>query len=45
MINIKNDKEIKLMEDVCKDVGTFYRLLEKEIKPGISTLELDSKAE
>ena len=45
MVNIKNEKEIKLMEEVCKDVGEFYRLLEKEIKPGISTLELDSKAE
>ena len=45
MVNIKNKKEIALMEEVCKDVGTFYKLLEKEIKPGISTLELDSKAE
>ena len=45
MVNIKNKKEIALMEEVCKDVGTFYKLLEKEIKPGISTLELDKKAE
>ena len=45
MINIKNEKEIKLMEDVCRDVARFYELLEKEIKPGISTLELDGKAE
>ena len=45
MVNIKSAKEIKLMEDVCKIVAKFYEELEKEIKPGISTLELDSKAE
>jgi len=45
MISIKSEKEIKLMEDVCKIVAKFYEELEKEVKPGISTLELDSKAE
>ena len=45
MINIKSSKEIKLMEDVCKVVAQFYELLEKEIKPGMTTLELDKKAE
>ena len=45
MINIKSSKEIKLMEDVCKIVAQFYELLEKEIKPGMTTLELDKKAE
>ena len=45
MISIKNEKEIKLMEDVCKIVARFYELLEKEIKPGISTFELDRRAE
>ena len=45
MVNIKSEKEIKLMEDVCKIVARFYEQLEKEIKPGMSTLELDSKAE
>lgn len=45
MISIKSEKEIKLMEDVCKIVAKFYEELEKEIKPGISTLELDAKAE
>ena len=45
MVNIKSEKEIKLMEDVCKIVAKFYEQLEKEIKPGMSTLELDSKAE
>ena len=45
MITIKSEKEIKLMQDVCKIVAKFYEELEKEIKPGISTLDLDSKAE
>ena len=45
MVTIKSKKEIELMEDVCKIVAKFYEELEKEIKPGISTLELDKKAE
>ena len=45
MVNIKSEKEIKLMEEVCKIVAEFYNRLEKEIKSGISTLELDKKAE
>ena len=45
MISIKSEKEIKLMEDVCKIVAKFYEELEKEIKQGISTLEVDSRAE
>ena len=45
MVNIKSKKEIELMEDVCKIVAKFYEELEKEVKPGISTLELDSRAE
>ena len=45
MISIKSEKEIKIMEDVCKIVAKFYEELEKEVKPGISTYELDQKAE
>ena len=45
MISIKSEKEIKLMEDVCKIVAKFYEELEKEVKPGVSTYELDQKAE
>ena len=45
MISIKSEKEIKPMEDVCKIVAKFYEELEKEVKPGISTYELDQKAE
>ena len=45
MVTIKSQREIKLMESVCKCVAKFYELLEKEIKEGISTFELDQKAE
>ena len=45
MISIKSVKEIKLMEDVCKIVAKFYEELEKEVKAGISTFELDRRAE
>ena len=45
MISIKNEKEIKLMEDVCKIVAKFYEEIEKEVRPGISTFELDRRAE
>lgn len=45
MVSIKSKKEIELMKDVCQIVAKFYEQLEKEIKPGMSTLELDSKAE
>ena len=45
MVTIKSEKEIALMEDVCKIVAKFYEQLEKEIKPGISTFDLDKKAE
>ncbi len=45
MVSIKSKKEIELMKDVCQVVAKFYEQLEKEIKPGISTLELDRKAE
>lgn len=45
MVTIKSNKEIELMEEVCKIVAKFYEQLEKEIKPGISTYDLDQKAE
>ncbi len=45
MVTIKSKKEIELMKDVCKIVAVFYEKLEKEIKPGISTYELDKRAE
>ena len=45
MVTIKSPKEIKLMEDVCKLVAIFYEELEKKVRPGISTYELDKEAE
>ena len=45
MVTIKSKKEIELMEDVCRIVAKFYEKLEKFVKPGISTYELDKQAE
>lgn len=45
MITIKNKKEIELMREVCKVVALVYEELEKAIKPGMTTLELDQIAE
>ena len=45
MVTIKSHKEIEFMKDVCKIVAEFYEQLEKKIRPGISTYELDKEAE
>ena len=45
MITIKSHKEIELMKDVCLIVAKFYEEVEKIIRPGISTYELDKQAE
>ena len=45
MVTIKSKKEIELMKDVCKIVAIFYEEVEKLIKPGISTYEIDKEAE
>lgn len=45
MVTIKSKKEIEIMKEVCKIVAEFYEQLEKEVKPGISTYDLDKKAE
>lgn len=45
MITIKNSKEIELMREACKVVALVYEELEKQIKPGMSTWELDQIAE
>jgi methionyl aminopeptidase len=42
---IKNDREILLIEKACRIVAETLTLIEKTIKPGITTLELDSIAE
>jgi len=45
MVTIKSKKEIELMREACKVVALTYQELEKNIKPGISTWELDQIAE
>ena len=45
MIGIKNNSEISLMSEACRVVKDTLFLLEKYIKPGVATIELDSIAE
>lgn len=45
MVTIKSKREIELMKEVCKVVALTYEKLEKEIKPGMTTYELDQIAE
>lgn len=45
MINVKSAREIELMREACKITGEVLNLLGESIKPGITTLELDSLAE
>lgn len=45
MITIKSKKEIELMKEACKITALTYEMLEKNIKPGMSTYDLDQMAE
>ncbi len=45
MISIKSKREIELMKEACKLTALTYDYIEKIIKPGMSTLELDNLAE
>ncbi|BCZ44121.1 methionine aminopeptidase [Clostridium gelidum] len=45
MIIIKNHNEITLMKKAGRIVGETLLLLEKEVKPGVTTAELDRMAE
>lgn len=45
MVYIKSKKEIELMKEACKLTYLTYKEIEKHIKPGISTYELDQIAE
>ena len=45
MVTIKSKKEIELMKEACKVVALTYNELEKHIKPGISTWQIDKIAE
>ena len=45
MVTIKSKKEIAHMKEVCKVVNEVYKKVEKEIKPGMSTWDIDQIAE
>jgi len=45
LVTIKSKKEIELMREACRVVAILYDKLEKQIKPGMTTLEIDSLAE
>lgn len=45
MIEIKSKREIDLIKEACKIVALVHEELEKAIKPGITTGELDRIAE
>ena len=45
MITIKSNREIELIKEASKITAETYEMLEKHIKPGISTAELDKLAE
>ena len=45
MVTIKSKKEIELMREACRITSLVYKEIEKIIKPGMSTVELDKFAE
>ena len=45
MVTIKSQKEIEKMREACKLTGFVYQEIEKYIKPGITTMDLDHFAE
>ena len=45
MITIKSKREIELIKEACKIVALVHESMEKHIKPGVSTGELDRLAE
>ena len=44
MISIKSKREIELMQEACKITALTYDMIEKNIKPGMSTYDLDKMA-
>lgn len=45
MINIKNEKEIELMRESARVLKLVLKAIEKEIKPGVTTMHLNNVAE
>ncbi len=44
-VSIKSEREIQLMRESCKILAKIYEELEKAVKPGISTKDIDILAE
>ena len=45
MVTIKSKREIELMREACRVAAMAQQTVEKAIKPGVSTFELDRIAE
>ena len=45
MVSIKSKKEIELMREACRVTALVHEEIKKNIRPGITTLELDKIAE
>ena len=45
MIILKTEKQIEIMKEACKIVSETLKLVEKHIKPGVTTKQLDKIAE
>lgn len=45
MVTIKSKREIEFMREACRVAALAQKEIEKAIKPGVSTLELDKIAE
>lgn len=44
-VSIKSEREIALMREACKIIAKVHQDLGKELRPGMSTLDVDRKAE
>ncbi len=44
-VSIKSDREIALMREACRIIAKVHEDLGKELRPGMSTLDVDRKAE
>jgi len=44
-VSVKSDREIALMREACRVIAKVHEELGRELKPGMSTLDVDRKAE
>lgn len=44
-VSIKSEREIALMREACRIIAKVHETLGKELKPGVTTWEIDKKAE